>query len=134
MKCYSRDHEIFNESLEDIIQYYVDNFLELNKEFSGEKTFEVLEGNSVSKSISDYVPRLGKDLEDQAYDDVGEIVDGWLSPEEKLELQEDFIHWLEEYATEKGIQPTFFGVENIREIKVRVSIDKDGGWRILDNE
>ena len=112
---YSTDEEVYNH---DCINDAIDDF-EIGE------IVTVYQGESVQKKASDFVYFDSDSLVENACDNVGEYAEGWLTntKEEELDLQTMVKAAVDAWADKHRKQPTFYGVKNIKEIKVKVLAD-----------
>ena len=131
-KCYSHDEEIYNEDLHEVISNVVDN---LEDEFSGETEIEIFEADKISHTISDFLPPfLGQDLSEKAYEIAGEWGADWGDSLKTKEIQEIVSSAIENWANMTNSQPNFWSVANIRPISVKIKVDGDGYWSIVEDK
>lgn len=132
-KCYSHNEEYFHPDLETPLQQAIENFLDDNEGFEGETEIELFEAQKVPCKISDFLgTNIADVLSETAYDsdEGGENAEGWSSKilRNSKEIQAIVRDALENWANLTNNQPTFFGVENVRPITVKIKVDKEGNW------
>lgn len=81
----------------------------------------VYEGSPIKNKASDFAPELSEIMSECAYDNCGEFTEGWLHSADKDGLQEDFKKWLDQWCTDKGHHPQWFIIDNVKELKVRIT-------------
>lgn len=130
MKCYSTNNEDFNyncpeDAIDDVIGY---SNLQIGSVFS------IYEGEAVRWEAGDFADAFPVDsLVDRAYDEVGEYADDW--PNCTIEQEKDLV-WrikdmVNEWADENNLQPNFYRIKNVREIKVKL-LDENGNYEVQE--
>ena len=121
---YSTDEEMYNH---DCINDAIDDF-EIGE------IATIYQGEAVRKSASDFLYFDSDNLKENAIDNVGEYADSWLSisKEEEFDLQAMLKAAVDAWADKHSQQPTFYGVKNIKEIKVKVLAD--GEYELQGNK
>jgi len=92
-------------------------------------TASVFKGNAKLKKASDYLPSFIDEMIESSYEDLGEHAEFWLyemKPEDGKELESILKNTVDKWMDEKGLSPTFFGVDNIQEIKLEYCVTEDG--------
>lgn len=127
---YSTDGEFFN----------YDDFSEAAESANGEvgEITSVYKGESYSPDISDLVCAASviEHAEETMYGRHGEFSEGWLSdstPEQDRELEEELNEVLEKWIVKHNLEPSFYGVKNVKKIKVKI-LDKQGDFEVISNE
>lgn len=113
--CYSEDGSTFSECLDSVI----DDVWNSRSGLKAGDAVTIYQGTLVRKTHSDYLRTI--DIFDQmacqAWDDLGEFTDGYMddinNPRCKA-FEDHILKWLNENIP----QPTFFGVKDIKEIKI----------------
>lgn len=125
-KCYSFNEEDFDGDLESTVYQLGD--------YEVGKVVDAYEGDAV------YITTMGKLLhvgdildmaQERAYDTCGEVAEDYLkdvSLEAKNELHALLVGWFEKHK----FNPTFYNVENIKPIRVRLL--EDGECEIVETE
>lgn len=125
-KYYSVDEENFSHSdMADAVQEVFDY---VGAKPGDERT--IYEGTAKKLTAGSFVPCIEDDLINSAFDEVGEFADGWLeglTPDQRGDLADRVKAAVNSWADDHGLQPTFFTVENVREIKVRL-LDNDDNF------
>ncbi len=134
--CYSSNKEDFFCDLETPLEQAVELFLLDNKDFVGETEIQIFSGEKVKFTISRFLPRIAEYLQDRAYGENDYFSDLWCNKIEKnsQEIQEIVSAALENWANHTGNQPNFFGVKNVSAETIKVKIDKDGYWSIIEDK
>lgn len=135
-KCYSTNEEEYNyDTLEEAAEYVFDN-----PDLPVGTVRSVWGGEPVRKKAGDYFPKryspIIEILTDNACEECGEFVEGWLSkikPEQEAELTALVKAAVNEWADKHNLHPTFYAVENTREIKLRL-LDEKGAWEIVGDQ
>lgn len=126
-KCYSINEEEFNYESEEAAVEKIWN----NGDHKAGDTATIFAGDTVPRSASDFVPSLADLMVEQAYDQHGEYSDTWeFSRAEEDDLQEVVAKAVDEWADKNNMQPRFWSIENIRQIKIRF-INDDGEYETL---
>ena|SRR4030042_55331 len=129
-KCYSTDEENFcYSSIEDAVRAVFD--------YSGAEEGdirEIFEGTTEMFRAGDFTPGNMEDmLVEQAYDAGGAYADSWLndlSESKKEDLADRIKDAINSWADDYELHPGFYGVDNVREILVKLL---DGGdFEIMD--
>ena len=128
--CYSLNEEYFNHTeIEDAVREAFD--------YVGAQPGDIrtiYEGTTKEFKAGDFAPRYMEEmLAEQAYDDGGEYAENWLSglrPEQKEDLAKRIKEAINAWADDHALHPTFYGVENVREIKVKL-LDDDDNFEIV---
>ena len=133
--CYSYNEEDFFCDLETPLDRAVELFLDGNEGFVGKTEIQIFSGEKVKYTIGQFLPKIADSLTDEAYSRAGGSAESWITDIESAqkEIQEIITAALENWANHTNNQPTFFGVENVSAETVKVKIDKDGYWSILEN-
>jgi hypothetical protein len=125
-KCYSTNGEDFNDSeMDDAAQSVFD--------YVGAKAGDVrtiFEGTARKHLASDFAPDLIDTLSEQAYNDLGEYAEDWLegvTKEERDDLDARIKDVINSWADDNGHEPSFYSVDDSREIQVRL-LDDEGKW------
>ena len=116
---YSTDGETFNDqSIDDAICQIIESDEALNV---GD-IITVYSGEAVKKKASDYISSTVEDMEQNAYDDMGEYANEWpdLTKDEADELTAIISAAVDEWADKYELQPKFYGIRNQKEIKVKI--------------
>jgi hypothetical protein len=137
-KCYSYNEEDFDSDFSYVMDQKVENFLEDNPEFEGETELEIFEADKVKNTISKFLGTCIADVLTETAcddDDGGEAAEGWASKiiRNSGEIQKTVRDALENWADQTNNQPNFFGVKNVCPINVKIKIDKDGYWDIVES-
>lgn len=87
-------------------------------------TLQIFRGKARPCSISAYVPtrRIIDDLQEAAYEDVGEFGEAWLEDltnEQVKDLEKHLGQALSSWANKHNLQPHFWAVDSIKEIEVK---------------
>lgn len=130
--CYSANEEEFYD-FEYALELKVESFQDDNPDFSGEIEVELFEGEKVSKVIADFCPSFADSITDCACSD-GEWSESWADDIQRhsKEIQSLLEDALTAWADKNNMQPNFYGVKNIKPIKVKIKIDKDGKWEMVE--
>lgn len=134
--CYSTNEEDFFCDLEMPLERAIELFLNDNENFVGETEIQIFSGEKVKYTIGQFLPTIADHLTDEAYSRAGESAESWIIDIESAqkEIQEIITAALENWANHTDNQPTFFGVENVSVETVKVKIDKDGYWSIVEDK
>lgn len=132
-KCYSANEEDFYD-FESALERAVESFQDENPDFSDEKEIELFEGEKVSKSIADFCPSFADAIADCACSD-GEWSDSWAEniQRREKEIQTLIEDVLTDWADKNNMQPHFYGVKNVKPIKVKIKIDNKGEWETVES-
>lgn len=130
-KCYSTDGESFtHDTAEDAFE----------DEISGAnlcvgESIVVFEGDKAPHSVKNWIPDIAEEIGNRAYEDASEWADSFpdCTPEQSEELQREVetvvLAWLERHS----LEPTFYRVENIKEIRAEI-VGAEGKYqRIYDD-
>ena len=130
-KCYSFDGETFMGELHDAVQEAAGDMLG-DDPITG-KVVTIHEGDTVRHNVADWIPNIVDQLSEHAYDDAGEYAQGWpdCTPDQDKELQAAICKAVDEWLDRHNLRPTFHAVENVREIKVRIT-SEDGDFEVVD--
>ncbi len=103
--------------------------------FSESKVGDIIivwEGETVRHYAESFVPNMADALTEAAYDEVGEWSDGWeFSKEEAQSLQAAVEKTVEEWADANKMQPDFYSVTDVKEIKVRF-VNEEGKCEVVE--
>lgn len=131
MKVYSDNREDFNySSIDDAIQSASDTY--------GCKPGHIItiwEADTVKKYAGDFLSYLPEELGERAYDEFGELIDEWpdTTPEQDSELANTVQSVINAWADKHGLQPTFYGVTNLKEIEICFT-SNDGEWEYMEQQ
>lgn len=130
-KCYSTNDEDYSyDEIEDAIRDKIADHPELTP---GD-IFTIWEGDAILWKAGDFAGGFCvDDLSDRAYAEAEESADGWLDscPKEvKDDLETRIEVVVNQWADDHGLQPKFYRVENVCEVKVKV-MSEDGEWEIV---
>jgi hypothetical protein len=92
-------------------------------------------GTSDRYKASDFVPDMRDELPNQAAgSDAGEWAEDWpdCTKEQSDELQQAIEQLVDEWADRHGLQPSFYRVNNIREVKLRIT-SETGAFDVVDD-
>jgi len=122
---YSTDEEIYNdnemcEAAERVFDDIAIKVGDVRTIYSGEK---------VPMAASGFLHNLIEEMGERAYDECGEHCDSWpnTTKEQGDELECQVKALIDKWADKHGIQPTFYMVTNVKEIKVRLT-SEDGDF------
>lgn len=91
----------------------------------------IYEGDPVAFSASSFIPNMAEYMGENAYDACGEYSETWdFSREQEKSLQELIEKTVDKWADDNKMQPNFYSVTNVKEIKVKF-IDDEGNVEIL---
>jgi hypothetical protein len=71
--------------------------------------------------ISQYVPNISECIDDQAYDDLGDLTDSVIPDDKVKEFDDAVKNFIDLYANINGFTPTFYRVVNIEEVEVVIT-------------
>jgi hypothetical protein len=132
-KCYSTNNEDFNYTdLDEVIEEaFNDPYAIVGH------VVTVFEGDSVKKQAGNFANFWPIDrLKECVYDECGEYAEDWLdncTKEQEADLEDRIKEVVNKWADDYGLQPTFYGVKNVKEIKVEL-LDTEGNYKILSEE
>jgi hypothetical protein len=121
-KCYSYDGEDFYKGIDS----FVDKFEEHHEK---NHIIEIFEADAIIKKASDYF--VASDIlewaEEKAWDNLGESTEQWGMDlmKNKDSFEKDLAVFVDQWADKHKLQPTFYGVENIKPIKIKYLGDCD---------
>ena len=112
---YSTDEETFN----------ADSIHECICDFAVGETVTIYQGESAPKSASDFVHFDSDSMTENAVDNVGEYAEGWptTSKKEEQDLQLMVKNAVDAWADKHKKQPAFYGIRDVKEIRVKVLAD-----------
>lgn len=120
-ECYSLNEEDFSYSeLQGAVEVAADNV-------KPGTIVSIWKGTPKRFKASDFAHFDPAELGERAYDDVGEHCGGWphTTKEQDDELNKSFREIVDAWAIKHGLQPDFFGVENIEQLNVKILTDYD---------
>lgn len=82
---------------------------------------------------SEFAPDIVDDMRERAYEECGEWGEDFLmssSLDNDNELTKKLEDVVDEWANSHGLQPTFYRVDNVKEIQIKL-IDNDGNFEAL---
>lgn len=79
----------------------------------------VYQGESKEKSGSDFLNDIAEKMIENAYDELGEHSEGWLNCDTSG-LQDLIKNTVDKWCNETKNQPSFFAIENIKPVKLKV--------------
>ena len=128
--CYSWDEEYFEEDISCALERAVESFLEDNDDFVGETEIQIFSGEKVKYTIGQFCPQIAENLTDAAYSVGDEASEDWINDIEykRKDLQTLVENALEQWANQNDLQPSFWGVEKVSSMMVKIKVDKDGNW------
>jgi hypothetical protein len=95
----------------------------------------VFEGDSVQYKAGDFAHFWPIDrLSESAYDSCGDYAENWLHnipKEQEGDLEDRIKKVVNEWADDYGLHPDFYGVTNIKEIKIEL-LDTEGNYKIIE--
>lgn len=118
--CWSYDEERFSKDFDDVAERAWDGLHPDTPE-----TFTLYQGEVEPHSISSFFydsDSLLENLAERAFDELGECAEDWLQtiPRDAVkELDETIKAALEAWAEKHKLQPTFYGVSNVKEVKIK---------------
>ncbi len=128
-KCYSLNNEDFNYTeMEDALR---DKFDDLDIKLGDVVT--IYEGDAVLWKAGDFADGFPVDtLSNGSYDEAGEYADEWpnCTKEQDQDLVQRIKDVVNQWADDHGLQPTFYRVENVKEIQAKLT-SIDGDYEIL---
>lgn len=135
-KCYSHNEEDFFCDLETPLERAVELFLDDNEDFVGETEIQIFSGEKVEFKASRFLPPIEEYLQDRAYGENENFSDRWCDKVEKHAetIQTLLSETLDKWADENNMQPNFFGVGKVSAETVKIKIDKDGYWSIVEDK
>lgn len=106
--CWSADGEYFED---------YDTAAEIARDNGAETIFA---GFKVSHKAGDFIPRMVDRIGESAWDDIGEYIDNWprVTQKQDDELQSQVAEIVNTWATRHNLQPKFFTVRDVKEIKL----------------
>ena len=127
---YSVDEELFRfDTIEEAAQFvWEDAELEIDSKLV------VYSGEVAKRKAGDYSTFEVYDLEDRAYDECGEVTEGWLTDiekEKRLELENGIKELINTWADKHNLQPQFYTVNNIKSITIKFT-DSRGSFKIIE--
>lgn len=133
--CYSIDGELFDfDDIDEVVESIIDR--QDNPPKVGDE-LAFFQGVSVEKKAGDYLPNyITEGLTERAWDDVGECAESWLAvvdKEDEKELEDALKAVVNEWADNKGLQPDFYGVSDVKEVSFRV-VSESGDYEIIGCE
>lgn len=141
-KCYSINEEEYSyDDIYDAIEAFVDGCSdeEIQQIYDGEIT--IYEGDALQRKASDFLSfNVYDNLQDNAYEEAGEYSEGWLdnlTDEQYDELQNNIKKVINDWADKHKKQPTFWTVENVKQLRVKVKLDKENqieNYEIIENQ
>jgi len=130
-KWYSADNETFNsDEMVDAVQLRAS---QMDGPITGE-VITIYEGErGAGYSASQWTPDMVEYLGERAADDAGEVAYDWppANKQQCAELQAAVEKVVEDWAARHKLEPTFFEIVNVREIKVRLT-SEDGDFEVVD--
>ena len=136
-KCYSVDNELFN---------YTEIYEAAESAFSqfAERVGDILtiyEGTPVRKKASDFYRSLLENMmacayleKMMAYDEFSDLAEGFLSNvslEQEQELDDEIKEVIDKWADKYNQHPTFYGVEGIKPIQIRLTGIEPFAYKIV---
>jgi 3,4-dihydroxy-2-butanone 4-phosphate synthase len=109
---YSTDEEVFNyDCIEEAIE-----------DFETGETVTIYQGEAARRSASSYCHFDADSLTENAVDNAGEFAEGWpgASASQEIELLKMVREAVDKWADKHKLQPAFYGVKNIKEVRVKV--------------
>lgn len=129
-KCYSTNGEDFNYTeIEDAIESAFDD-----PDLPIGTVVTIDEGDAIPWKAGDFADGFPVEtLANSAYDEAGEYADGWpnCTKEQESDLAQRIKSAVNQWADDHGLQPRFYRVANIKEIKVKLT-SKTGDYEILE--
>jgi len=92
----------------------------------------IWQGESAPVKASDFISSVEDELAGRAYDEFGDHIGDWpnSTKEQNIELNAMIEKAVDEWANKNNLQPKFFNIINIKELKVNVL--EDGGYEIIN--
>lgn len=127
-KVYSFDQDLFNDfSREEAAENAVEHaYYNLGDEELAGKTVTIWEGDKHPYPISTFVPDIVEAMYECSYDIAPDGCDNFpdCTVAQAEELQQEVLRTIEEWATKHNLSPSFYAVENVREITLAImSVD-----------
>lgn len=113
----NEDDEFWNNGTFDTIEECIDDAVRNYHLMKGET---IAIGETVSFRVCIDAEDIIERIEDEAYEHAGESSEGWLSytNKERDTLSERLTKCVEEWLTETNNEPSFYRIDNIREITI----------------
>lgn len=120
-KCYSMDKEHFYDDIDGFIDEYFESGV-----------FDIWEGEKVPHTITDFInfDSICEQIVESAEDECGESAEDYFyyrfteeDQKRQRELEKSFFAVVEKWATDNGLQPKFYGVKNVKKIRVRIDVE-----------
>jgi len=132
-KCYSTNNEDFTYTdCDAAIQSALDD-----PEIKVGDVVTIYEGDSIEHKAGDFAAFWPIDkLKENANEECGEYSESWLThctKEQEGDLEDRIKAVVNQWADDYALHPNFYGVENIKEIKVEL-LDEDGNYKIADGD
>lgn len=127
-KCYSLNEEDFShQSIEEAVDCLMCN----TDEDDIGKVHEIYEADIVKPSISHLLPCISESMEERAASQYEEYSEGWqFSESESNSLQAVVVEAVEKWIKENKKEPTFYGVNNVKSIEVKI-LNGDGDFEVV---
>ena len=114
---YSTNGEEFNYDLHEAAESVFDD---LDAKIGDIRTISC--GEKVEKKASDFVKWVVDSINERAYENFADFCDTWpdSTVDQNNELESEVKIVVDKWADKHGLQPTFWGVKNIKETQVRL--------------
>ena len=127
-ECGSSNSEDFQEYLENIL----DDIFESNGgEIKVGDRYSIYIGTKLHPSVKEFTPDFLDFISEQACDEYGDFAESWfshISEKESEDMSNKINNFIESLFNEKGLEPNFYKVGKIREIKLIVSKVSGRDW------
>jgi len=144
-KSYSYNEESFYDEIDDFID-------DIDSNHEAGEILTIYEADNVPKKASDFFSewKLIEWAQEEALDELGDCADSWLDgvlvertkynqdrvsveqAAQAREIRQDLAAHIDMWADKHGLQPTFYGIENIRKIQIKYL--GDGNYEEVDQE
>ncbi len=128
-KVYSNNNEDYSytELSECVESYY------FNDSVKAGDVVTVFEADAVKAKASSFVYGLMDSMQEKAYDEYGEYAEHWPDTDQKnIDVLEEVVKLLADlWATNYDVQPTFYKVDNVKEIKVKI-LNDDYDYEVIN--
>lgn len=103
------------------IDEVVESILGDDAELSEGDLISVYQGEKQAISLAQYLPSISEQIEENAYDDLGDLTTSLFSREQAKSLDDAVKHFVKEYVDKHELHPSFYRVVNVKELQIKIT-------------